>query len=86
MNDTGCCTAPALDRVTTLLQSMLGIADIEPDTELVASDLLDSVNVVNLVLELEAEFGVQIFEAEIVPENFSNPNDIANLCDRLSTP
>ena len=69
--------------MTELLADMLGIEDLQPATELVESNLLDSVSVANLVLDLERAFSVQIPDVEITPENFSTVTSIASFCDRL---
>ena len=52
------------------------------DTDLLASGLLDSFDIVNLVSQLEEAFTVEIEPTDIVPENFRTVAAIAALMER----
>ena len=45
--------------------------------------MLDSFDIVNLVSELEATFGISIPGTDILPENFSSVENISNLLKKL---
>ncbi len=84
MSDPDYPSKETLDRVTQILGHTLVLGEIEKSTELVDSELLDSVSVVNLILELEKALEIRIPESEIAPENFQTPATIACLCERLA--
>ncbi len=52
---------------------------VQPETDLLAIDLLDSALTVDLVLRLEAKFGITFQFEDIKPENFKSLNDISKL-------
>lgn len=54
-----------------------------PDAELVKTGLLDSVEVMSLVLALTEEFDIEITPLELKEENFHTANAILALCNRL---
>ena len=62
-------------RVTTLVKSILAqngvAADVAPDAKLVDVGLT-SMDMVNLMLGVEAEFDFTIPQSEITPENFQS--------------
>ena len=47
-------------------------------------DVIDSIGLQMLVPFLEIEFNISIPDIELIPENFSNINSIADLVKRLS--
>jgi acyl carrier protein len=49
---------------------------IAPDEDLLASDTLDSLAIVELVSFLEARFGIQVSDDDLVPENFKTIDEI----------
>lgn len=63
------------DRVLTIVQTILGqnsiSADVHPDLRLVDAGLT-SMDMVKLMLDIEAEFDFTIPQAEITPENFQS--------------
>jgi acyl carrier protein len=84
MKQTNIDTSSTVERVTTLLRRTLALDDLHESTELIESELLDSVSVANLILELEEAFDISISESEVTPENFQTPSMIAALCARLA--
>lgn len=52
------------------------------DTSLLDSGLIDSTGILELVSFLESEFGIQVQDEEIVPENFENVKSIAAFVER----
>ena len=55
------------------------------DTDLLASGLLDSFDIVNLVSQLEETFTVELEPTDIVPENFRTVAAIAALMERSTS-
>ena len=84
MNRMNIDTSSSVERVTTLLRRTLALDDLHESTELIESELLDSVSVANLILELEQTLDISIPEGEVTPENFETPSTIAALCARLA--
>ncbi len=69
------------ENVVNVLQAVN--SDIKnDDTDLLASGLLDSFDIVNLVSQLEEAFTVEIEPTDIVPENFRTVAAIAALMER----
>ncbi|WP_313992529.1 phosphopantetheine-binding protein [uncultured Selenomonas sp.] len=68
------------EKVTAVLQKIN--SDIKnDDTDLLAAGLLDSFDIVNLVSQLEENFGAEIDPTDIVPENFRTISAIAALME-----
>ena len=72
------------EKVVKVLQAVN--SDIKnDDTDLLASGLLDSFDIVNLVSQLEEVFTVEIEPSNIVPENFRTVAAIAALMERSTS-
>lgn len=56
--------------VTEILQDKLGIDEISSDDNLIEDIGADSLDIIELVMELEREFGIQILDDEI-DDNFT---------------
>ena len=72
-------------RVTTLVKTILEqnavSAELAPEARLVDAGLT-SMDMVSLMLAVEAEFDMMIPQAEITPENFQSPESIEHLVSR----
>jgi acyl carrier protein len=53
-----------------------GETKIARDEDLLATDVLDSLAIVELVSFLEAKFGIQVSDDDLVPENFRTVDEI----------
>lgn len=53
-----------------------GRTKIDPDEQLVSSQILDSLALLRLILFLEEQFGVTIEDGELIPDNFQTINYI----------
>ena len=63
-----------------------GPARLEIDTPLLASEVLDSLSLLRLVLFLEEQYGITIGGVELVPENFATIGAICKFVrSRLKT-
>lgn len=55
---------------------------IARDEDLLASDILDSLAIVELVSFLEARFGIRVSDDDLVPENFKTIDEIVAFVER----
>lgn len=58
-------------------------ADIQEDTELIESGIIDSFDTVSLILELNDAFDIEIGVEDILPENFETPDTILQLVEQF---
>lgn len=52
------------------------------ETDLLESGILDSFEIVNIVMELEGEFGIEIEPEDIEPDNFKTVEAIVKLIEK----
>ena len=69
-----------LVQVKTILESKIVYAPVDDATPLVSGGVLDSLNVVNLVVELEGAFSITIGPDDMKNEHFETPTALAQLC------
>ena len=67
-----------LDRVMHLFEHKLGLAVPSPDADLFESGTMDSLAFVNMLLQLEKEFGVRVTLENIDLERFRSATKIAD--------
>lgn len=74
-----------LERVIDILKDVTPDpdADIEKDTELIESGIIDSFDTVSLILELNDAFDIEIGVEDILPENFETPDTILQLVEQF---
>lgn len=72
-----------MDTIIEMLKQMKPDAEINENTELIKSHILDSLEMIGFVTDLCDAFDVEIMMKDIVPENFSTPADIYNLIKRI---
>ena len=58
------------------------VPDFEPDENLLESDILDSVAMMELVLWSEGEFGFTVDTDDLTPDNFATLNAIVAYIDK----
>jgi len=56
--------------------------DFSVSTNFIDNGMLDSFDIVTLVVALDAEFGISIDGTDILPENFSSVNNISKLLNK----
>ena len=72
-----------IDAVTAYIRRESGYeGDIDPNTDLLATQILDSYSVVSLAVFIQEEFGVEFEEADLTRDNLSRLSAIAALVDR----
>ena len=57
--------------------------NVLPDTELFKSGLLDSIDMIDLVMHLEEEYEIKIPETYLKLENFNTVKNISNIVNEL---
>ena len=67
------------EKVLTMLKELQPTFGFEEGVDFVEAGYLDSFDVVQLVAELESQFGVLISALEILPENFASVKAICAL-------
>lgn len=72
-----------MDKILEILKDLHSDVDFTTATDLIDEGILDSLDIVTLVTEIDAELGVTIPAEEIVPENFNSAKALAALVERL---
>lgn len=72
-----------MEKLIEILTSLHPDVDFEANDALVDDGILDSLDIVTLVTEINAEFDVTIPAEEIVPENFNSAAALMELITRL---
>ena len=70
-----------IDTTRNFLGTVLRIAqanEIDPDLPLVQKGVIDSIELMQIVLFLETQYGIKIDETEILPSNFRCLSTIQN--------
>lgn len=68
---------PPVERVVALIRDALQVEVPTPDTDLVEADLIDSLALISLITEVEAEFGIELPLEDFDVENFRSARQIA---------
>jgi acyl carrier protein len=53
-----------------------GVDSVGHDDDLLAQDVIDSLGIVELVAFLEARYGIDVGDDDLVPENFQSVNSV----------
>ena len=72
-----------MDKLLEILSSLHPDIDFEVTEDLIDDGILDSLDIVTLVTEIDAELDVTIPAEEIVPENFNSAAALWALIERL---
>ena len=67
------------EKVIEILSNLRPEFDFTEDVDFIEQGMLDSFDVVNLVSDLDATFGISIDGVDIMPENFNTVDNIINL-------
>jgi len=74
------------EKIIKILTDIRPEFDFREDVNFIEAGMLDSFDVVNLVTSLDEAFSVSIDGMDIVPDNFSGVNKIADLLIRKGVP
>ena len=81
--------ADVLGRVRTFIEDNFlfreDISELADDESLLESGVMDSTGILELVAFLESDFGIQMADAEIVPDNLDSIRAIASYLERKRT-
>lgn len=72
-----------MEKLLKILNELHSDVDFENTEDLVDEGILDSLDIVTLVTEIDAEFGVTIPAEEIIPENFNSAKALMALITRI---
>lgn len=67
------------DKVIEILMDLVPDFEYSDDVKLLDDGILDSFDIVNLVLEINEEFGVEIGVEDVTEENFETVDSICEL-------
>ncbi len=73
-----------VDKIAAFLSEAHGLSANEapgPETSLLQSGLVDSLGMVELILFLEATFGIAVGDEDLVPENFETISAMARFVE-----
>ena len=73
-----------MDKILSILKESNNLIDYTKETALITDALLDSLELMEIISELEDAFDIEIGMEEIVPENFNSAEAILKLVERLS--
>ncbi len=68
-----------MEKIYDILQNLRPEFDYRASKDFICDGLLDSLDVVSLISELEETFGILIDALDILPENFSSVETIAEV-------
>lgn len=72
-----------LEEIQAILSEVKPGLTVEPDQELVRTGVLDSVDIMSVVMALAEEFDLEISLLDLKEENFHTANAILALVNRL---
>lgn len=68
-----------MDQIYEILQGIRPEYDFHDSDDYISDGLLDSFDIIKLVVELERVYEVEVDPLEVVPENFQNADSIMKL-------
>jgi acyl carrier protein len=75
-----------LENLRTLLAESaganLGAELLDPDEDLLARGIIDSLGVLKVIVALENMFGIEVMDEDVVPENFQSLNCLAKFVEQ----
>jgi acyl carrier protein len=71
-----------MNRVPEILKGIRPEYDFSTSEDFVKDGLLDSLDIVNLVVALEEEYGISIDGEDVTPENFKNLETLEQFLQR----
>jgi acyl carrier protein len=71
------------NKILALLQDINPAYSYEHSNDFIGDGLIDSFDIINLVVALDEVFNVSVPGTEITPENFKNIDTIAELIKKL---
>lgn len=72
-----------MNRLMNILEQLHPEVDLARQEDLIGAGILDSFDIVTIVAEVDAQFGVTIPPEELTPENFRSVQTLYDLITRL---
>ncbi len=72
-----------MDQLISILEGIRADVDYSMETELIDDGILNSLDITNLVLELNEAYDIEIGMEEMIPENFNSAEAIFDLVTRM---
>lgn len=72
-----------MERLIDILKKYCPDVDFETEQALIEDGIISSLDMVNIVIDIDTEFDVRIPPEEIVPENFNSAEAIMALINTL---
>lgn len=72
-----------MEELLDILRDLKPGVNFENEKNLIDDKILDSLDVMNLTVELNDEFDIEITPLDILPENFQSVDTICQLIQRL---
>lgn len=72
-----------METLLNILKNLHPDVDFSTEDDLIGNGVLDSLDIVTLITEINAEFDISIPAEEIMPENFNSAEAIYALISRL---
>ena len=77
-------TEDNINRIIKLIMPMVrGNHTVEPGTMIIEDGVIDSLSVINLIMEIEREFGMRIKPMDVTIDDFQSPERIEAAIGRL---
>lgn len=70
------------EKIIKIMTELRPEFDFNQEVDFIEEGMLDSLDVVNLVNDLESTFSINIDGLDVLPENFSSVEHIMNLLNR----
>jgi acyl carrier protein len=70
------------DRLRQFIRDTFYVEDFADEDSFLANGIIDSLGVMQLVTFLEAEFGLRVDDADLLPENFDSVARLAAYVER----
>lgn len=71
-----------MEKLLEMLKQVRPDVDFAKETSLIDDGILDSVDVMSIVVKLKENFGVEISLAELDPDDFNSAETISSLIER----
>ena len=72
-----------MEKLLEILNELHPEVDFKTEERLIDDKILDSFDIVTIVAEIDAEYGVGIPAEELIPENFNSAKALWALVERL---
>lgn len=72
-----------MEELLSILKEFRPDIDFEKQTNLIADGLLDSLDIVNIISEMDSAFDIEIPVEEVTPENFASVQTMWALIQRV---